>query len=316
MEKFNRQIIKLGILLFILFLSNSCIFNKEIKQDTRLNAFRSEIHVILDSLSNPVDRIEAFDSLVININNDKDIVSDRKRNILLMEVYNVIGNEYYSIDSLNKAIEVLTKPVEMDASNAHAYYNRGCAYQAGGQYESALADYDQAIALKPDYTNAIYNRALVYESLENYKQALSGYKSVISQNPSYKIDVYYKLGTVYQDMGMYNEALNAYNDAIKLDSLNVEGYLLKGDVYIEKEMYDSAIFEYNKALKFSPDNMHIIFRRGKIYELKGDLTNAKKDYEYVLETDSDELFILKQSGKKDIKELSHVKKGSKFGARK
>ena len=42
----------------------------------------------------------------------------------------------------------------------HAYYNRGNAKGKLGQHLAAIADYDTAIRLKPDYATAYYNRGI------------------------------------------------------------------------------------------------------------------------------------------------------------
>lgn len=317
MRKINLYNLGLIVLVFISMLSfSSCIFNKDIKQDTKLNDFRSRFHSIVDSVDNSTGKITALDSLIINIDEDKDIYSERKKNKLLTEVYNAVGNEYYSMESYDKAVEVLSKPIEINPNDADAYYNRGCAYQASEEYNQAIVDYNQAISINSNHTNAIYNRALIYESIGDHEHALSDYKKVINLNPSYKVEAYYKLGSVYQNMEMYDKALESFDKAIRLDSSSIEGYLMKGDVYLEQKTYDSVIVEYDKALKFSPDNVQIIYKRGKAYELNGDYDEARKDYEYVLQADSDETIGLEQAAKKGIRELSHVRKTSKLRARK
>lgn len=308
MKKINLRI-GLTVLLLLVFLFNSCIFNKEIKQDERLNSFRSMVYVILDSLDDPLDRVVAFDSLIVEIDNDKNIVSDRKRNKLLAEIYYVIGNEYYSIDSCRKAIEALSKPIELNPNSADAYYNRGCAYQSARRYEKALDDYNKAISLKADYTNAIYNRGLVYQSLEDYESAVADFQKVISMNPSYKVDAYCNLGAVYLDMDMYGDALKTLDKALSLDSTNVDGYLLRADVYIERRQYDSVIGEYNKVLAFSPDALDIMYKRGKIYELIGEHNKAQEDFKYILDADSEDFQITKIA-KKEIRDFDHLKKDS------
>jgi tetratricopeptide (TPR) repeat protein len=49
---------------------------------------------------------------------------------------------------------------------ARAYNFRGSAYLALKQYTQAIADFDQAIALKPDYSVASHNHSLAYSVLE------------------------------------------------------------------------------------------------------------------------------------------------------
>ena len=43
-----------------------------------------------------------------------------------------------------------------------ALNNRGIAYRNQGKYDRAIADFDEAIKLKPDYAVAMYNRGTAY----------------------------------------------------------------------------------------------------------------------------------------------------------
>jgi tetratricopeptide (TPR) repeat protein len=45
-----------------------------------------------------------------------------------------------------------------------AYYNRGLTYANLGQNQRAIEDYNEAIRLKPDYTDAYHNRGIAYLS--------------------------------------------------------------------------------------------------------------------------------------------------------
>jgi tetratricopeptide (TPR) repeat protein len=61
---------------------------------------------------------------------------------------------------------------------ADAYNNRGIAYDSKGQYDQAIADYNNALEINPRYAMAYYNRGIAYyfkkeydKSLENVKKA-------------------------------------------------------------------------------------------------------------------------------------------------
>ena len=45
---------------------------------------------------------------------------------------------------------------------SYAYAMRGLAFSIKGQYDTAIRDYDAAIALKPDFAIALNNRAWAY----------------------------------------------------------------------------------------------------------------------------------------------------------
>jgi tetratricopeptide (TPR) repeat protein len=63
--------------------------------------------------------------------------------------------------------------ITADAKDAIAFNGRGAAYQAKGDFDKAIADYSQAIVLKPDYAAAYENRARVFASKGDYTRAVA-----------------------------------------------------------------------------------------------------------------------------------------------
>ena len=51
-----------------------------------------------------------------------------------------------------------------------------------GQYEAAVADYDEAIRLKPDLATAYNNRGVAKEKLEQYEAAVADCNEAIRRN--------------------------------------------------------------------------------------------------------------------------------------
>lgn len=51
------------------------------------------------------------------------------------------------------------------------------------QYDKAIADYTEAIRLKPDYADAHYNRGNAYYYLQQYDEAVADYSEVIRLKP-------------------------------------------------------------------------------------------------------------------------------------
>ena len=70
--------------------------------------------------------------------------------------------------------------VEADAPLAAAY--RGMAYAADGMEPEALADFAQAITLRPDLSLAYYNRGLVYLLTGETGQAILDFQKVLALN--------------------------------------------------------------------------------------------------------------------------------------
>ncbi|MDR4011247.1 tetratricopeptide repeat protein, partial [Bacteroides sp.] len=55
----------------------------------------------------------------------------------------------------------------------YGYYNRGNVSSLLKDYRAALADYDKAIELSPDFAEAYFNRGLTHIFLGNNKQGIA-----------------------------------------------------------------------------------------------------------------------------------------------
>lgn len=66
---------------------------------------------------------------------------------------------------------------------AIAYANRGSHWYDKGDYALAIADYDEALHLNPQFLNAYYNRALARAHILNHDGAITDFNEVIRLDP-------------------------------------------------------------------------------------------------------------------------------------
>ena len=77
-----------------------------------------------------------------------------------------------------KAEETLTKAIKYDKNNFEAYYYRGCARVNAMKYDEAIADFEKAVELKPDYADAYFNLGRTYYMKHDEDKACEYYKLV------------------------------------------------------------------------------------------------------------------------------------------
>lgn len=82
-----------------------------------------------------------------------------------------------------------------------------------GNYQAAISDFDQAIALNPDYAEAYFNRGNAYAALKQYPQAISDFDRAIALNPDYTY-AYNSRGTSHLAAQQFPQAIADYDQAI------------------------------------------------------------------------------------------------------
>jgi len=87
---------------------------------------------------------------------------------------------------LDRSIRGCTKIIERGRRKhrAAAYNNRGNAYRKNIEVDRAIADFDKAIALKPNYATAYNNRGTAYVWKDDREQAIADYRTALEIDPS------------------------------------------------------------------------------------------------------------------------------------
>jgi tetratricopeptide (TPR) repeat protein len=186
----------------------------------------------------------------------------------------------------DKAIANYDQAVKLKPDYAEAYYNRGIAYGSKGEYDRAIADFDQALKLRPDLAGAYCNRGIAYGTKGEYDRAIADFDQAIKLKPDYA-EAYYNRGTAYYSKGDTDRAIADYDQALKLKPDYAEAYYNRGTVYYSKGDTDRAIADYDQALKLKPDWAEAYNNRGIAYRDKGDTARAIADYEQALKLKPD-----------------------------
>jgi tetratricopeptide (TPR) repeat protein len=97
---------------------------------------------------------------------------------------------------------------------------------------------------------------------------------------------YVKLGDECFRKGEYEGAVNAYNEALKVNHDDIDIYYKRGCAYYNLEDYEQAIHDYNQVLKFNPDFPSIYHKLGNIHYYLGNYDGAIEDYTLAIKINS------------------------------
>lgn len=93
------------------------------------------------------------------------------------------GWQLYKQGKLDEAIAKYNQAIKLDPNYALAYHNRGMAFRKKGMYERAIADYNRVLQLKPNVAVVYYNRSLAYELLGDLQKAMADIETYIKKVP-------------------------------------------------------------------------------------------------------------------------------------
>ena len=187
------------------------------------------------------------------------------------------GNSYFNRGEWDKAIADYNQAIKLDSKYAEAHNNRGNTYFNKGDLNRAIADYNQAIRINPKFVLAYRNRGRAYKNKGELDRAVADYNQAIRLVPEYATS-YNNRGNIYLSKGELDMAIVDYNQAIRLNPKYAMAHNNRGNAYFKKGELDRAIADYSQAIRLNPRFAPAYRNRGSAYKNKGEWDKARADY--------------------------------------
>jgi tetratricopeptide (TPR) repeat protein len=258
---------------------------------------REKRHILaLDSFSAAIRADPAFQPAYINrgltyyfLGRYSEAIQDFDQAILLgpqdIIDYTLRGESYNELQQYSKAIIDLTKAIELVPMDRMPYNARSISYSRLGRFSEALADLDKAISIKPSYEFYV-NRGTIYAAMNDNYQALDDFKMSLRLNPNPNDAVTLaNCGEMSRRLGLYEDSLNYYNQAITLDPGSFGMYNGRAWTYFDMEKYGEALRDINQAIWLNPNGVNLYAGRGQIYYKSGRYQEAMNDFDKAIAID-------------------------------
>lgn len=206
---------------------------------------------------------------------------------LSVEQLQQMGESYLAAGDIAKALKFLTMAHERSPNDPMILYELGLAYDERGLQDQAMAQYEQALKIKPDFSDvhnamgrlyasrgqldkarasfeqafnnpfygmpyiSLYNLGLVYEKQNDLPSALRQYEEAVRLQPAYGI-AHYRMGLVLETMGRTDEARRAYGKAARYSPNMPEAHLRYGVLSYNSGDIQNALYSLNRVVKLSP----------------------------------------------------------------
>ncbi len=119
------------------------------------------------------------------------------------------------------SVTVFTRAIEVTSNNWLAHANLGVALGKEGKLNEALAQFSDAVAIRPDYADAYNNMGIVLAMQGKTSDAHARFSEAIRYNPDH-VNARYNLGLILTQEGRLDDAAAQYAEVLRLKPDNVE----------------------------------------------------------------------------------------------
>jgi tetratricopeptide (TPR) repeat protein len=167
--------------------------------------------------------------------------------------HNNLGNVLLQKGKVDEAIAHYQRALEIKPDYAEAHNNLGNALLQKGSVDEAIAHYQRALQIKPDYAEAHYNLGEALLKKGSVDEAIAHYQKALQIKPDYA-EACYNLGNALFQKGKVDEAIAHFQKALQIKPDYAKAHNNLGNALLQKGSMDEAIAHFQRALQITPDS--------------------------------------------------------------
>lgn len=192
-----------------------------------------------------------------------------------------LGNALKGLRRFDEAVASYDAAIALDPEYAEAPYNRGNALQELGRFDDALASYDRAIAIRPRYTPAHFARGALMKELTRFDDAVGSFDDAIALEPDLA-EAWNSRGNALMELGRPDEAAASYERAITIRPEYAEAHSNHGNALRTLGRLEEALASHHTAIRLRPGYAEAHYNAGKVLTALGRLDDALASYEQAI----------------------------------
>lgn len=189
---------------------------------------------------------------------------------------------YYEDKNYTLAAQNFELAIERNPERAEFYIDYGLMKIETGDYEDALATFDKAILNKDikmvqeNNKRAYRGRGIAYFYMLEYERALEEFNLALEIDELYSLnlDILSYKGSVCEKLGLWKEAVSAYDEILRNADGNADIYTARAYAYLNIGGIQMSRDDYDRALALEPDNINIYLGKYALMKLQNDEIGA------------------------------------------
>ncbi len=199
------------------------------------------------------------------------------------EYYSAIGDLLFEHKDIAGSTKWLQKAISINPEDPVAHLKIAKMFLFTKDYPKAFAEINTVLRQDIYNPEAYFLKGMIYKDLKDTSKAISSFQTVINVSPQYK-DAYIQLGILYSAK-RDPVALQYYDNAFRLDTLDVSPLYDRGMYYQDQGDYEHAKQEYKNCILHNSQYADAYFNMGWILMHQDSLEKAWRQYDIVTQTD-------------------------------
>lgn len=179
------------------------------------------------------------------------------------------GSVFAELDEHEQAIEYLTRAFDMGEQDSVGLVLRAASFDMTDQFDKSVKDYKQHIDLFGQTLFCLHGIALCYESMEVLDSAEHYYQLSVDFTDGTDAMVLTDRGTFYLFSDQFEKAQQDFLKLLEMDESDVNALYYMGLLYSATEAYDNALKYFNKTIEIEPEHREAYLERGIIKNDQG-----------------------------------------------
>ena len=184
-----------------------------------------------------------------------------------------IGIVYGMLDQPQKAIQYYQLACADGVELATIYGNIGDEYYKMDSIDKAIMYYKKAIVENPNEERSMYNLLCIYEDEGRNLEAESFFRLQTERHP-YTFSAWIAYGRASMNLEKWQQAIDAYEYSVVIDKCNVQAYFCLADAYRRAGNPGKAVSVLHESLDYAEDKSWVYYSMGMIYMESGNISSA------------------------------------------
>lgn len=144
--------------------------------------------------------------------------------------------------------------IPVGTENAHHFFRLGVAFSAQRNFDQAIAQYRQALSLKPNFPEAHNNLGNALSAQRRLDQAIIHYEQALSLQPDFA-EAHNNLGNALMALRELDRAVVHYKRALSVKPDFAEAHNSLGNALMAQRQLDQAVIHFERALSLKPEHV-------------------------------------------------------------